>query len=341
MSRERVFISYRRSDSAGTTGLLRKSLSDALGAERVFQDVVGIDLGSSFPAVLEDQLRQAVVVLAVIGKTWLSTANEFAQRRIDFEDDWVRRELSIALSTETITVIPVLVDGAAMSPVEALPLALQALPTRNAISLHHEAFDESALRLIKRLRQLLNEEGEMVGSADAQSPPAASHGIRETIRQELAAFAKRQAAFYTIASTVDEVSRLLPAGRDWEQALVDEAALSVLLARLRWRSVADVEVHLGEVLRDRFSLKTDNGAWLGFALSSEMMPISDDDHLADVVIRKGCVLVRPDDRGRVGSIAVVSSIREGRNPGVTTTAASEVLLGFGQSLGIVDPFQHH
>ncbi len=341
MSRKRVFISYRRSDSAGTASLLRKTLGDALGVESAFQDVVGIDLGSSFPDVLKDQLRQSVIVLAVIGRDWLSAANEFTQRRIDFEDDWVHEELSIALTSESITVIPVLVDGATMPPVEALPLALQSLPTRNAVTLHHDAFDESALRLIKRLHQLLNEGDKVAGPADSQAPPAHLNEIRETLRQELARFANRQAAFYAIASTVDEVSRLLPAGPEWEEELVDESTLRVLLARLRWRPVAEVETHLDQVLRDRFPLKTDNGTWLGFALRSEISPTPDDEYLADVVIRKGCVLVRPDDRGRVGSIAVVSSIREGRNPGVTTTAASTVLLGFGKRLGDVDPLQHH
>jgi hypothetical protein len=328
-------------DSAGTASLLRKTLADALGVESVFQDVTGIDLGSSFPDVLKDQLRQAVIVLAVIGRDWLRAANEFAQRRIDFEDDWVHQELSIALSSETITVIPVLVDGATMPPVEALPLALQSLPTRNAVTLHHDAFDESVLQLIKRLRQLLNEGGKVAGPADAHPPPAHYNEIREILRQELARFAKRQTAFYTLASTVDEVSRLLPAGPEWEEELVDESTLRILLTRLRWRPVADVESHLSLVLRERFTINTNNGTWIGFALRSEISPIPDDEYLADVVIRKGCVLVRPDDRGLVGSVAIVSSIREGHNPGVTTTTTSTVLLGFGQRLGDVDPFQYH
>ena len=342
MSHERVFISYRRSDSAGTASLLRKTLTDAIGVESVFQDVVGIDLGSSFPDALKDQLRQVVVVLAVIGKDWLSAANEFAQRRIDFEEDWVHQELSIALSSEPIEVIPVLVDGATMPPVEALPQALQSLPSRNAVILHHDAFDESALRLIKRLRQLLDEGDKVVGPADSHPPPVHLNEIREVMRLELTRFAKRQAVAYSIASTVDEVSRLLPDGPDWEEDLVDESALRVLLARLRSRPVADIETHLGQVLRGRFTLKTDNGNWLGFALRSQMIPITAaDEYEADVVMRKGCVLVRPDYRGLVGSIAVVSSIKEGHNSGVTITAASTVLLGFGQRLGNVDPFQYH
>ena len=190
-----------------------------------------------------------------------------------------------------------------MPPVEALPLALRSLATRNAVTLHHDAFDESALRLITRLRQLLNLGGTVVRPADSHPLPAHLDDIRETLRQELASFAERQAAFYAIASTVDEMSRLLPAGPEWEEGLVDESTLRALLGRLRWRPVADVETHLNQVLRDQFVLKTDNGTWLGFALRSEMSPIPDDEYLADVVLRKGCVLVRPDDRGRVGSIA--------------------------------------
>ena len=40
-----VFISYRRADAAGSAGRLYDRLVGALGTDRVFMDVAGIELG--------------------------------------------------------------------------------------------------------------------------------------------------------------------------------------------------------------------------------------------------------------------------------------------------------
>jgi hypothetical protein len=113
--RDRIFISYRRSDSAGTTTAIRKTLLERF-EDQVFHDVAGIDPGDRFPEALRNELDRSVVVLAVIGQGWLGAKNEFHQRRIDFPDDWVNIELATALSSPEVTVIPVLVDGAVMPP---------------------------------------------------------------------------------------------------------------------------------------------------------------------------------------------------------------------------------
>src|SRR5262249_46668611 len=146
--RDRIFISYRRSDAAGTTTALRKTLLERFEGQ-VFHDVTGIGLGASFPDELRKQLDRAVIVLAVIGKGWLEAANEFHQRRIDFPDDWVNIELSTALINPRVTVIPVLVDGTAMPPAKALPTELAELAARNAVHLRHDAWDETTRPLLE------------------------------------------------------------------------------------------------------------------------------------------------------------------------------------------------
>src|SRR5262245_59379577 len=152
--RDRIFISYRRSDGAGTTTAIRQTLLERFEGQ-VFHDVTGIGLGASFPDALREQLDRAVIVLAVIGEGWLGAKNEFHQRRIDFPDDWVNIELSTALSSPQVTVIPVLVDGASMPPAKALPTELAELAARNAVHLRHDAWDETTRPLLERIEQIL------------------------------------------------------------------------------------------------------------------------------------------------------------------------------------------
>ena len=48
-----IFISYRRDDSAGYAGRLYDRLSAHFGADQVFMDVAGIELGTDFVTAIE------------------------------------------------------------------------------------------------------------------------------------------------------------------------------------------------------------------------------------------------------------------------------------------------
>ncbi len=67
----RVFLSYRRDDSAAYTGRLYDTLSTQLGAG-VFMDVDAIPLGSDFVDEIHTALRDCDVVLVMIGPIWIS-----------------------------------------------------------------------------------------------------------------------------------------------------------------------------------------------------------------------------------------------------------------------------
>jgi len=57
--------------------------------------------------------------------------DRFGRRRLDQEQDWVRREIRIALQKPGCRVIPVLIDGAELPDErEALPEDISALVTR-------------------------------------------------------------------------------------------------------------------------------------------------------------------------------------------------------------------
>ncbi|HTU54044.1 MAG TPA: toll/interleukin-1 receptor domain-containing protein, partial [Acetobacteraceae bacterium] len=87
-----VFISYRRADAAGSAGRLYDRLVGALGTDRVFMDVAGIESGEDFAEIIDATLASCSVFIVVIGRNWLTAADEYGRRRVDQPADWVRVE---------------------------------------------------------------------------------------------------------------------------------------------------------------------------------------------------------------------------------------------------------
>ena len=109
----KIFISYRRSGSPKDALLVYKHLSAEFGPAAVFMDVNGIRPGDDFVEVLEQQLADCNVLLALIGPDWLHAKNEHGGRKLDDEDDFVRVEICTALQ-RGMRVVPILLDGAPM-----------------------------------------------------------------------------------------------------------------------------------------------------------------------------------------------------------------------------------
>lgn len=145
----RVFISYRREDSAGQAGRLNDRLCAAFGAPQVFMDVDDIPPGENFVTILRRNVEAADVVLALIGPKWLARADGRG-RRLDDEADFVRLEVGEALARGK-RVVPVLLNGTAMPTQQELPTLLHALATCQAFELSDTRFDRDAAALIESL----------------------------------------------------------------------------------------------------------------------------------------------------------------------------------------------
>src|SRR5690349_16640099 len=102
----RILISYRREDSASDTGRLYDDLVDHLGPDHLFMDIDTIPPGVDFVQALQDAVSRCDLVLAVIGKRWLSPTGRL---RLQEPNDFVRLEVATALA-RGIRVIPVLVQ---------------------------------------------------------------------------------------------------------------------------------------------------------------------------------------------------------------------------------------
>jgi TIR domain len=142
-----IFISYRREDSSASAGRLSDRLSNHFPSNQIFMDVDSVDLGEDFVKTIEKTVGSCDVLIAVIGKGWLSLCDQEGQRRLDNPEDFVRIEIATALKRD-IRVIPVLVDGASMPRSRDLPDDLKALVRRNALELSHNRFRADSERLI-------------------------------------------------------------------------------------------------------------------------------------------------------------------------------------------------
>jgi pterin-4a-carbinolamine dehydratase len=123
-----LFISYRRDDSLATARALLRFLHSQYGRQRVFMDTVEIRSGNDWQGEIRAALEKSTVVLPIIGSRWFTLTDTYGRRRIDQEDDWVGREIEMALASGKV-VIPIYI-GIPAAPPEAFPHSIQQLADR-------------------------------------------------------------------------------------------------------------------------------------------------------------------------------------------------------------------
>jgi TIR domain len=156
MTAPKVFISYRRQDSAGHAGRVHDRLQREFSADLVFMDVDAIRLGTNFSKVLHEEVAKCGVLLAVIGPTWSDARDEDGNRRLDDPNDFVRVEIAAALQRD-IPVIPILLDGAKIPKASQLPGELKELALRNGLDVRNASFHADMDRLIRGLKGQFNQ----------------------------------------------------------------------------------------------------------------------------------------------------------------------------------------
>ena len=154
----KVFISYRRDDSAGHAGRVRDRLERELGHNLLFMDVDAIPLGTNFSKVLHEEVAKCGVLLAVIGPNWSDARDGEGKRRLDDPNDFVRIEVAAALHRD-IPVIPILLDGSKIPKASELPDDLKELAIRNGLDVRHASFHQDMDRLIGALKKQLGQAG--------------------------------------------------------------------------------------------------------------------------------------------------------------------------------------
>ena len=197
----RIFINYRREDSAPNASRIYEWLSERYGDNQVFMDVDTIEPGLDWMQAIDRAVGSADLVLAVIGADWL---NEFKRRGFE-TDDPMRHELETALARENIRVIPLLVNGAKMPPSSELPPTLASLARRHALEIMRpddERFQYDKQELLKKVDVALG--------LERVSTPAMSANPDGSQTQQLASEAEAATVTMTNPTTQTPTRKTVP-----------------------------------------------------------------------------------------------------------------------------------
>ena len=148
----RLFVSYRRADSAAEArGLVEALKRQFPGKRSVFLDTSDIPYGEDFSRTIRKAIAASDVVLVVIGKQWLSAANERGPR-LQQPDDPVRFEIETALARgDEVRIVPVRIGGAAAPSESELPESIRPLAKFNMAQLRNDSFDADFDVLVNQL----------------------------------------------------------------------------------------------------------------------------------------------------------------------------------------------
>jgi hypothetical protein len=152
----RIYISYRRTDTAAYAGRLFDHLSRHFGRGFVFMDIQGgIPPGQDFAQAINAALDTCDVALVLIGKHWATSTGPNDNLRLDDPNDWVRVETAAALR-RNILVIPVLVEGARLPDDPAsLPEELRPLFRRHVCELTDSRWSFDVGELVKTIEKIV------------------------------------------------------------------------------------------------------------------------------------------------------------------------------------------
>ena len=203
----RIFMSYRREETAYPAGWLFDRLASRYGRSQIFKDIDSIDLGDDFVEKITVAVGSCDVLLALIGNRWLTITDQNGQRRLDNPSDFVRLEIESAL-TRNIRVIPILIDGAQMPQAAELPASLAAIARRQALELSPSRFEADTQRLLRVLDRAIT-------ATQEQAREEAEHAARDQPRiRQLQEKTREKAATQRlddVAAIDDETAASAPA----------------------------------------------------------------------------------------------------------------------------------
>lgn len=148
---KRVFISYRRADSADAAQRIRRKLKLDYPAVSVFLDEAAMVSGEDFTRQIHDEIAKADLSLLLIGPRWHSKEG---RARLRETGDVLRREVAFALAKE-LPIIPVLIEDTKMPGARQLPEALRPIAKLHADRLRRDRFETDWASLKKSMIRLV------------------------------------------------------------------------------------------------------------------------------------------------------------------------------------------
>ena len=226
-----IFISYRREDASAYAGRIHDRLIQHFGDRvNVFIDIDSVNPGADFVDALERGVASCQVVIALLGRAWVTVTDSQGRQRIHNAHDFVRLEIEAGLE-RNIPVIPVLVGGAQVPKQQDLPETLGALSRRQAIEISDTRFHSDVTRLIEAVEGYLGMT--YVGESKSEAPR------RSAVRVEfdvLYTLERTAGSVYDVAFSPD--GRYLASCGDKESIEIWDARSRTLFRRLsghgRW-----------------------------------------------------------------------------------------------------------
>lgn len=180
---DRIFISYRRSDTSGYSGRLFDRLSAAFGRDRVFMDIEAIEPGSDFVDTIDKAVGSCGALVAVIGKRWLEATDDQGRRRLDNPNDFIRVEIASALKRD-VRIVPLLVNDAVMPQADDLPEDMAPLCRLQALELSDIRWDYDVGRLIDFLDRHLEAGRSQAEASSTETAHTTQHSAEQHTQQQ-------------------------------------------------------------------------------------------------------------------------------------------------------------
>jgi hypothetical protein len=148
----KIFVNYRREDTAGVAGRIADRLRQEFGDDSVFIDVENVRLGNDFVELMINEVDRCDTMIVAIGPAWIDSRDKAGGRRLDDPHDYVRTEIRAALQRNK-HVIPILVDDAEMPRKDVLPNDIARLSVRAGLDVRHVSFRLDLDRLVSELKR--------------------------------------------------------------------------------------------------------------------------------------------------------------------------------------------
>lgn len=168
---QKVFICYRREETAAHAGRLYDAMVNRFGEGNVFMDVE-LAPGVDFVERITEVVSGCLALIVVMGPKWATAEDGDGSRRIEDPADFVRLEVETGLRHPEVMPIPVLVSGARMPRKEILPEPLQPLTRRNALDMSDARWAYDVGRLFQTLDELLPSDSSTESVVPPQPTPA-------------------------------------------------------------------------------------------------------------------------------------------------------------------------
>ena len=77
-----IFVSYRREDTSASAGRFHDHLCARFASDQIFMDVDTLEPGVDFVDAIENSVSSCDVLIAAIGKHWLTSSDEEGLRQL-------------------------------------------------------------------------------------------------------------------------------------------------------------------------------------------------------------------------------------------------------------------